>query len=459
MAETLPIMMKKKEGARQMKRENKVQISTERFEMIAPLLADGLCAAEKRRLRLEIMEKHGISGRTLRRYQQNYHKDGLKGLEPADRPETGSFKAIPDSILELAMQYRKELPERSVRSIITILEQEGHVKKGAISRSTLTHNLLSLGHSTKQLRNESSAKAARRFVRTGRNTLWQSDVKFGPSVPDGKGGSRRTYLATFIDDATRVVCHSEFYFNHRVPILEDCLRKAMLKFGKPDAIYVDNGKEYISRWMHIGCARLGIRHITARPYSPESKGKVERFNGYVDAFVREAALVKLASLSHLNQIYRAWLEEAYQHKEHSSLGGRTPMHCFQSDEKRVRFASPEVCYDAFLHEETRVVDKTGCFSLQGIVYEAGAAFARKKVDVRFDPFDLSVIEVWHGGLKQLQAKPLIIGEFTATKHEGQAAAEIGRSRLLDAYIAVNEKRRKNAIGVLTFGGKGDKSDV
>ena len=442
-----------------MEQANKVITSTERFEMIAPLLADGLCAAEKRRARLEIMEKHGISERTLRRYLESYRKDGLKGLEPAGRPEAGRFKAIPGDILELAQEYRRELPERSVRNIITILEKEGHIKKGSISRSTLTHNLLSLGHSTKQLRAESGTRAARRFVRKGRNTLWQSDVKDGPSVPDGKGGKRKTYLATFIDDATRVVCHSEFYFNHRVPILEDCFRKAMLKFGKPDAIYVDNGKEYISRWMRIGCARLGIKHINTQPYSPESKGKVEKFNGRVNEFIREAALAKIEGLAHLNQLYRAWLEEGYQHCGHKGLGGQTPMHCFQSDEKRVRFATPEECYDAFLHEETRMVDKTGCFSLQGTTYEAGVAFIRKKVDVRFDPFELSVVEVWHGGVKQLDAKPLVVGEFTATKSEREPATEIGRSRLLEVYAAENEKRRKNAIGVLNFGAQEGKTNV
>jgi transposase InsO family protein len=442
-----------------MERANKIQMSTGRFEMIAPLLAGGLCAAEKRRIRLEIMETHGISERTLRRYLESYRKDGLKGLEPVGRPEAGTFKAIPGDILELAMQYRRELPERSVRSVITILEKEGHIEKGTISRSTLTHNLLALGHSTNQLRLETGTRAARRFVRKGRNTLWQSDVKFGPCVPDGKGGNRRTYLTAFLDDATRVVCHSEFYLNHRVPILEDCFRKAMLKFGKPDAIYVDNGKEFTSRWLRVGCARLGIRHITTRPYSPESKGKIERFNGHVDEFIREVALVKLDGLSHLNQLYRVWLEEAYQHKEHSALCGQTPMQCFQRDPKRVRFATPEECCDAFLHEETRLVDKTGCFSLHGTTYEAGAALIRKKVDVRFDPFDLSVVEVWQGGAKHLEARPLVIGEFTSTKRAERPRAEIGRSRLLDVYATENAKRRKNAMGVLTFGTQEDENRV
>jgi len=266
-------------------------------------------------------------------------------------------------------------------------------------------------------------------------------------------------LASFIDDATRVATHSEFYLNHRFPILEDCFRKGMLKFGKPDAIYVDNGKEYVSRWMRIGCARLGIRHIKTKPYSPESKGKIERFNGRVSEFIREASLVKLESLAHLNRLYRAWLEESYQHDEHEGIGKLTPMQAFQRDEKFVRFVTPEECYDAFLHEETRLVDKTGCFSLHSVTYEAGVAFIRKKVDVRFDPFDLSVVEVWYGGAKRLEAKPLVIGEFTGTSTTGKTETEIGRSRLLDIYVQEHEKRKKNAIGVLTFGKQGGDSNV
>ena len=442
-----------------MEREKKVETSTKRFEMIAGLLDGELCAAEKRRIRLEILEKHDISERTLRRYLESYRKDGLKGLEPSGRAEAGRFKAIPANILELAMQYKRELPERSARSIITILEKEGHIKPGSVSRSTLSHNLLALGHSTKQLRCESGTRAARRFVRNGRNTLWQSDAKYGPYIPDDKGNKRRTYLISFIDDATRVISHSEFYFNHRVPVLEDCFRKAMLKFGKPDSVYVDNGKEFVSKWMRIGCARLGINHLKAMPYSAESKGKIERFQRTVEEFIREAALVKIESLAHLNKLYRHWLEEGYQHREHEGIGKLTPMQVFQKDEKRIRFATPEECYDAFLHEETRLVDKTGCFSLNGVTFEAGLAFVRKKVDVRFDPFDLSVVEVWHGGAKQLEAKPLVIGEFTNTKITKKTSTEIGRSRLLDVFEQENEKRQRNAAYVLTFSSDGSELDV
>jgi transposase InsO family protein len=445
-----------------MKREEKIQTSTQRFEIIAPLLTDGLCAAEKRRFRQEILEKHGISERTLRRWLENYRKYGLKGLEPKGRPEAGTFKAIPADILEVAMQCRQELPERSARNIMTILEKGEYVKPGTISPSTLSHNLLALGHSTRQLRTETGTKVARRFVREGRNTLWQSDCKFGLYVPNGKGKNSQTYLLSFIDDCTRVVPHSEWYFNHRVPVLEDCFRKGLLKFGKPDSVYVDNGKEFTSKWLRIGCARLGIKHLRTAPYSAESKGKIEAFNRRVEEFIREAKLMKFDGLAHLNKVYRAWLDEGYQHENHSEIGNITPMQAFQKNEKRIRFVTLEDCYDAFLHEETRTTDKTGCFTVGNITFEAGLAFKRKKIDVRFDPFDLSVIEVWHAGEKQLKAKPLVIGEFTNSGRRQatpKTPTEIGRSRLLDIYVKENEKRRKNAVGILTFSSEGGNCDV
>jgi transposase InsO family protein len=80
------------------------------------------------------------------------------------------------------------------------------------------------------------------------------------------------------------VCHAEFYDNQRLPILEDSFRKAILKYGKPDAVYVDNGKVFISKWFRIACAKLGIRHLNTKAYSPESKGKIERFNATVEEF-------------------------------------------------------------------------------------------------------------------------------------------------------------------------------
>ena len=76
-----------------------------------------------------------------------------------------------------------------------------------------------------------------------------------------------------IDDATRLVVHAEFYDNQRLPVLEDTFRKAIIKCGAPDNLYVDNGKIFVSQWLRLACAKLRIRHLNTKAYSPEAKGQ------------------------------------------------------------------------------------------------------------------------------------------------------------------------------------------
>lgn len=308
-----------------------------------------------------------------------------------------------------------------------------------------------------------SGTATRRFQKEDRNTLWQSDVKYGPYIPHPTKAEKRirTYLIAFIDDATRQVCHGEFYMDQKLPILEDCFRKSILKCGVPTAIYVDNGKIFNSKWMRLACARLGSRYLRTQPYSPEQKGKIERFNKTVEEFLNELKLQPMKDLEEMNKAFRIWLEEGYNHKPHSSLNGQTPAGAFASDPEPIRFASPEQCKDAFLWEVTRTVDKTGCISLEGVQYEAGIEFRRKKIDVRYDPFDLSKLEIWYNGEKKKVVKPLIIGEYCSIDSrkkkedlkadtEGSTEKTPGKSRLLAVLEAENKKRSKNKLGAISF---------
>ncbi|MCX7748376.1 MAG: DDE-type integrase/transposase/recombinase, partial [Clostridia bacterium] len=375
-----------------------MEAALKRHEMIAPLLVPGLDESEKRRIRREILDREGISERTLRRYVASYRDKSYEGLLQKTRDDIGKARAISQEVLDRAAELRQELPERSVRRIIRILEGEGTVPQGGISRSTLSRHLLNMGFGATELKSAKiTGNAARRFQKSGRNMLWQSDIKYGPYIPTSNGGKKRTYMVAFIDDATRLICHAEFYDNQRLPILEDCFRKAVLKYGKPDAVYVDNGKVYVSRWFRIACAKLGIRHLNTKAYSPESKGKIERFNGTMEEFLQEISLEKPKSLEELNRKFRIWLDEGYNMREHSSLKGMTPIEAYSKDLRKVRFATPEECADAFLWEDTRKVDNTGCIKLNGHEYEAGIEYIGKKVDVRYDPFDMSLVEIWYSG--------------------------------------------------------------
>jgi len=104
----------------------------------------------------------------------------------------------------------------------------------------LNRHLIQRGYGASQLRAEGKAvQPSSRFERKRRNDLFQADVKYGPKlVIDGV--KKKTYLLAIIDDKTRMVMYAEFYLHQRLPILEDCFRKVLMKFGKPTDILVDN---------------------------------------------------------------------------------------------------------------------------------------------------------------------------------------------------------------------------
>lgn len=417
-----------------------------RFALVSPLLEEGICAAELARRRCLLLEREDISERTLRRWVASYRKCGFDGLARRERSDKGQSKSISPDALSLAEEMRRELPRRSAGLICDLLERHGH----KVARSTLERHLRMKGLSGKQLAAEArSGGATRRFVRVGRNTLWQSDIKYGPYLPASDNPKRkfRTYLLVIIDDATRMVVHGEFYADQKLPILEDGLRKAILRYGAPRSIYVDNGKIFTSIWLQLACAKLNIRHLKTRPYSPEAKGKVERFNRTVEGFLSELSLQKAETLDELNRFFSAWLSEGYNNKPHSSLDGKTPSEVFSSDSFPLRFHSIEALADVFLHEAERVVDKTGCLSLDGKLYDAGSEWMRKKVTLRFDPFHLEELQLWHEGEQKKIIRAAEIGEHNATRkiiHE--KAEQSAESRVLRMFAADQQKRFKKTMG-------------
>lgn len=123
--------------------------------------------------------------------------------------------------------------------------------------------------------------------------------------------------------------HAQFYWNEQLPRLEDCFKRALLRYGRPLAIYVDQGAVYCSRHIDTVCAQLGIKRIHATPYYPEGKGKIERFFGFVQSdFLPELALSDVTTLLELNQSLLAWIEVVYHRKLHSELG-QSPLERFQ----------------------------------------------------------------------------------------------------------------------------------
>ena len=432
--------------------------AAERFQIISPLLDEGLDARQLSAKKNEVAAASKVSRRTLERWHKAYAEKGFAGLMPkSSTPQKAhASEEQMQEILSAAITLRRECPTRSVRDIIRILELEGAITEGSVPRSTLQRRLQKSGFGMRQMRMyRTMSPAARRFQKQHRCALYQGDIKYGPYLPIGPGGKPvQTFMAAWIDDATRFVVSARFYDSQKVGIIEDSLRRAIMGCGLPEAVYVDNGRQYRSEWLKKACSRLGIRLVHARPYHPEAKGKIERLNRSVDSFLAECALAKPRSLEELNQLFEAWLREKYHKDAHRGLEGISPETAWLTDSHPLRFPDLPALQEAFLHTETRSVDKTGCISFNGSPYEVGMKLIGRKVEVLYDPTWTEEVEIHHPDFAPFKAKRLTIGEDCSHRKEMPDAVRISvdHSRMLDALKAKAQKAKTSKGHATDFSG-------
>ena len=446
-----------------------------RFQMISPLLDESLDQAKRVELREQLSRQYQVSTRSLYRYEDYYRKNGFAGLKPMNR-ESRRRQSLPDNFDELvneAIQLKREVPSRSVAQIILILEMEGLVPPGILKRSTMQRYLYKSGFGRKQMKKYADARksSSRRFCKPHRMMLVESDIKYGLKLPIGPNGTRiQTYLVVIIDNHSRYVLEAKWYDHQRESIVEDCYHRAILKHGKMHACYHDNGKQFVSRQLIQSLSMLGIRVLKAKPYSPQSKGGVEVFNRFVNAFLAEASVQKIRTLEELNEFWNIWLEEYYHNKPHEGIeeyykslrspvpaGGISPLQEWNRDSHPLVFLDAGVVGNAFLHHEKREVDKGGCISVNGRMYETSTALIGARVKISYDPLKPEIITVSYDGIRPFTAKPLQINEYCDPKPEipdSMLPAEPESSRFLEGLKRRREHSLKLQANALSFSSYG-----
>ena len=274
-------------------------------------------------------------------------------------------------------------------------------------------------------------------------------------------------LSSLIDDHSRYIVQSEFYDNQRQEIVEDTFHKAVLKSGKFDCAYLDNGAQYTAEHLGKACAKLGIRIVHAKPGACQSKGKIEKFHQKVDQFMAEIRAAHVHSVEELNRRWKIFLEQEYQKEAHAGIKeyyesygvsvpacGITPEQEWMRDTRGLVFMDVSVVAEAFLHHETRRIDEAGCFSLRGSRYEASAALANMEAEIAYDPMDMETVAVRCRGTEALLAHRMEIGAFSSKVPPvpmGMTGSVPETSRLLDALEKKYKEDHGKMARALSFG--------
>lgn len=378
--------------------------AVEKYALLEPLLDEYLTEGERKAYRNEVRTKLGISARTLRRYLRLLRLQGMGGLARKKRRDAGQLRVFSKELLSKARELLEQNSRRSVSMLMKLLEADEQVseKVKRISPSTLYYHLKKDGYDFKNRGREEGKKSYyKRFEALYPNQLWQGDARHGIPLPHPQDPrkTRMSYLFAWVDDFSRKIMFCKYYWDEKLPRMEDCFRHAVLRWGLPERVYCDNGLVFVSSVFEYLVNSLGIKKIHHPPYQSWCKGKVEAVMKTIKRFQTEARMAGIKTIEELNQTLNAWVEVEYNSKIHSSTG-ETPNERWRNNlashpPKRVtdldRFNS------LFLWPEERIINKYGQIQFNNNFYKVRGLAIGETVEIRYDPFDLSEIQVFHKG--------------------------------------------------------------
>jgi transposase InsO family protein len=256
-----------------------------------------------------LAQRYGVSTETIRKWR----KRGADACEDrSSRPHTLPWKATEEEraivcalrratgfpLDDLTFVVRHFLPHLNRDSIYRILKAEGLGRLPAASRprrASGTFKDYDLG-----------------FV--------HMDVKHLPKLRTRNGESRKRFLFVAIDRCSRSV-HLAVKDDETQESAVAFLKEAVTAFPfKLTHILTDRGSCFTADGFEAACRSLGVEHRKTRPYTPQTNGLAERFNGRVQ---REVLGITIYSHADLEDLLHGF-NQAYNARRQRVLKGASP---------------------------------------------------------------------------------------------------------------------------------------
>ena len=165
--------------------------------------------------------------------------------------------------------------------------------------------------------------------------------------------------------------------------------------GVPEAMVVDNDTSIVADGVGRNavlhpevtalCGHLRMKLIVLEPGKPESKGQVERTNGYLETSF--LPLRSYADVADMQSQHDAWASDVAWRRHHRRVGGRVDDAL--AAERGYLHALPDPLPDVDLRTEVRV-QKDGFVRVRGVDYSVPPGLGGRRVQVRIAPREVVV---------------------------------------------------------------------
>jgi len=228
-------------------------------------------------------------------------------------------KLKPEEEAKILVQARAS-PELSARQLaLQLIDSEGwYVSESTVFRILKREGLIKPAEIV-------GFKASKEYHRKTKrpNELWATDCAHLKVIDWGW-----YYLVTVMDDYSRFILAWELKSDMAARSLIDVVQKAVDFTGMTDvpveyrtALLSDNGAGYLSRRFGEYLRLIGIRHVIASPYHPQTNGKIERYHRSIKG---EIKLLLYEMPANLEKAISAFVEYYNYRRYHEGLGDVTP---------------------------------------------------------------------------------------------------------------------------------------
>lgn len=217
----------------------------------------------KRKSTEQLCRETKITSRTIRRWVKQYRMGGITNLEYKSRIPKYHPNKTSESVEGLVLKTKFEKPYYGSRMIKHLLGV--NISHMTVSRILRRHNLT--------VKIKPKPQEYKRFERKHPDSMWQMDIYEFRIAKIG-----RVKVFNIEDDHSRYVCASNIFRRKTAANAVQTLRIALSNGRVPREIYVDKGRQFISKAFRRICVDNNIKLIVGRPFNPKARGKIEGFH-------------------------------------------------------------------------------------------------------------------------------------------------------------------------------------